>query len=312
MEQYLRGAARNNGFSENGASFQNLKSITSTLDESETNPSVGFECNICLDLVQDPVVTLCGHLYCWPCIYKWISFQDASPDNPDQQSPQCPVCKSEVSEKTLIPLYGRGQTTNASKDELSRLIPQRPPSPRCLNNNRNNLTLPNVTSNYSNAFQQLQRRGYAPASPSRQDYNSYPSSPMLGHGGSTHLADPMIGMFGEMVYARIFGNSETTLYSYPNSYHLAGSGSPRQRLHIMQTDKSLSRVCFFFFCCMMLCLLLFWANPNIVSIPSIFGSRPRTCKDFPYSTTRWCVTCNTRSHRVMYRRELMWFLGLDM
>jgi|TARA_B110000977_G_scaffold188631_1_gene257137 E3 ubiquitin-protein ligase RNF5 len=29
-----------------------------------------FECNICLELASDPVVTQCGHLYCWPCIYK--------------------------------------------------------------------------------------------------------------------------------------------------------------------------------------------------------------------------------------------------
>lgn len=29
-----------------------------------------FECNICLELAQDPVVTQCGHLYCWPCLYK--------------------------------------------------------------------------------------------------------------------------------------------------------------------------------------------------------------------------------------------------
>ena len=32
-----------------------------------------FECNICLELAQDPVVTQCGHLYCWPCIYKYVS-----------------------------------------------------------------------------------------------------------------------------------------------------------------------------------------------------------------------------------------------
>ncbi|XP_042039205.1 E3 ubiquitin-protein ligase RMA1H1-like [Salvia splendens] len=247
MERYLRGPAR--------TSCQNLKSLTSTLDEPNANPSAGFECNICLELVQDPVVTLCGHLYCWPCIYRWIKSQQASPENPDHQSPQCPVCKSKVSEKTLIPLYGRGQSTDASKDEPSRLIPQRPPSPRCLTN----LIIPNATSNYTPyPFEQLHRRGYnAPPSP-RRDYGSYPASPVLGHGSSApHLADPMIGVFGEMVYSRIFGNSETTLYTYPNSYYTAGSSSPRLRWHMVQTDKSLSRVCFFFFCCMMLCLLLF-------------------------------------------------------
>ncbi|KAL7185551.1 hypothetical protein ACSBR2_027486 [Camellia fascicularis] len=61
-----------------------------------SNPSIGFDCNICLDSAQDPVVTLCSHLYCWPCIYKWIHFQSVSAENPDQQKPQCPVLKAEV------------------------------------------------------------------------------------------------------------------------------------------------------------------------------------------------------------------------
>ncbi|CAN0221132.1 unnamed protein product, partial [Ectocarpus fasciculatus] len=29
-----------------------------------------FECNICLDGVREPVVTRCGHLFCWPCLYR--------------------------------------------------------------------------------------------------------------------------------------------------------------------------------------------------------------------------------------------------
>ena len=29
-----------------------------------------FECNICYDVAEAPVVTLCGHLYCWPCRYR--------------------------------------------------------------------------------------------------------------------------------------------------------------------------------------------------------------------------------------------------
>ncbi|CAI9753399.1 unnamed protein product [Fraxinus pennsylvanica] len=33
------------------------------------NPDAGhFEYNICFDLVQDPIVTRCGHLFYWPCL----------------------------------------------------------------------------------------------------------------------------------------------------------------------------------------------------------------------------------------------------
>jgi E3 ubiquitin-protein ligase RNF5 len=35
------------------------------------DPACVFECNICLELASEPVVTLCGHLYCWPCLYRW-------------------------------------------------------------------------------------------------------------------------------------------------------------------------------------------------------------------------------------------------
>lgn len=28
-------------------------------------------CNHSLYILQDPVVTLCGHLFCWPCLYRW-------------------------------------------------------------------------------------------------------------------------------------------------------------------------------------------------------------------------------------------------
>jgi E3 ubiquitin-protein ligase RNF5 len=29
-----------------------------------------FECAICIDTAKEAVVTKCGHLYCWPCIYE--------------------------------------------------------------------------------------------------------------------------------------------------------------------------------------------------------------------------------------------------
>ncbi|KAF2309962.1 hypothetical protein GH714_005796 [Hevea brasiliensis] len=67
---------------------------------------------ICFDLAQDPIVTLCGHLFCWPCLYKWLHFHS--------QSKECPVCKALVQEEKLVPLYGRGKT---STDPRSKSIP---------------------------------------------------------------------------------------------------------------------------------------------------------------------------------------------
>lgn len=65
--------------------------------------SGSFECNICLELAQDPVVTLCGHLFCWPCLYEWLHVH--------AHSPECPVCKAVVEEEKLVPLYGRGKSS---------------------------------------------------------------------------------------------------------------------------------------------------------------------------------------------------------
>nr|VDD05278.1 unnamed protein product [Brassica rapa] len=89
------------------------------IENQEDNPATlvdsggDFDCNICLDQVRDPVVTFCGHLFCWPCIYKWTYSSNTSRQRVDQydkdESPKCPVCKSDVSEGTIVPIYGRGR-----------------------------------------------------------------------------------------------------------------------------------------------------------------------------------------------------------
>jgi E3 ubiquitin-protein ligase RNF5 len=38
-----------------------------------------FECNICFELPHEPIVTLCGHLFCRPCLYKWLHIHSHSP-----------------------------------------------------------------------------------------------------------------------------------------------------------------------------------------------------------------------------------------
>lgn len=92
---------------------------------SYTAPKPGlddlFDCNICLETASEPIVTLCGHLYCWGCIYKWQEVQEC---------PQCPICKCAISRERMLPIYGRGRPqvdprSCASFDEIGE-IPTRP------------------------------------------------------------------------------------------------------------------------------------------------------------------------------------------
>ncbi|XP_010272476.1 PREDICTED: E3 ubiquitin-protein ligase RMA1H1-like [Nelumbo nucifera] len=260
MEQYFYEGVAQHEEDGDGSPLQKWKTVSNTaMNAADNNVTGCFDCNICLDFAQDPVVTLCGHLYCWPCIYKWIHFQSASTGSEEQQQqqkPQCPVCKAHISRRALVPLYGRGQdptqTDTQSKAPHDGLkIPRRPPASAC------GIIHSNPYQQAADPYQHHQR--YYPQHYSNYNYSaaSYPS-PVINLGGTTTTSVfyPVVGMFGEMVYARVFGNSHTSLY-YPNSQYLVGSGSPRMRRHEMQMDKSLNRISIFLFCCLVLCLLLF-------------------------------------------------------
>ncbi|GAV84785.1 zf-C3HC4_2 domain-containing protein [Cephalotus follicularis] len=97
------------GFGESTSRPPQSPSYASNNGNSEAG---SFECNICFDLAQDPIVTLCGHLFCWPCLYKWLHFHS--------KSRECPVCKALVEEEKVVPLYGRGKS---SSDPRSKSIP---------------------------------------------------------------------------------------------------------------------------------------------------------------------------------------------
>lgn len=81
-------------------------------DEAER----AFECNICLDVARDAVISMCGHLFCWPCLHQWLETR------PTRQI--CPVCKAGISRDKVVPLYGRGNTDG--KDPRDKI----PPRPR--------------------------------------------------------------------------------------------------------------------------------------------------------------------------------------
>eukprot|EP00184_Porphyridium_aerugineum_P005702 CAMPEP_0184698656 /NCGR_PEP_ID=MMETSP0313-20130426/5196_1 /TAXON_ID=2792 /ORGANISM="Porphyridium aerugineum, Strain SAG 1380-2" /LENGTH=338 /DNA_ID=CAMNT_0027157623 /DNA_START=111 /DNA_END=1127 /DNA_ORIENTATION=+ len=99
----------------------------SAASSSSSHPNYSaFECNVCFDTPNDPVVTPCGHLYCWRCLYKWM--QCTASSNPLNPSPAlCPVCKACVEKSKVIPIYGRGSSTN--KDPRDQPIDDVPPRP---------------------------------------------------------------------------------------------------------------------------------------------------------------------------------------
>eukprot|EP00978_Attheya_sp_CCMP212_P011300 scaffold27859_cov55-Attheya_sp.AAC.2 len=92
-----------------------------TLDMTNSNDEGNrFACNICLDAVSEPVVTRCGHLYCWPCLYRWLEpgmlphERPGGPGHPDgggvlfnESRRCCPVCKANCTVPTLVPIYIR-------------------------------------------------------------------------------------------------------------------------------------------------------------------------------------------------------------
>lgn len=85
-------------------------------NEDGEGPISNFECNICLDVANDAVISFCGHLFCWPCLYTWLETR------PSHQV--CPVCKAGIGKDKVIPVYGRGNSS--ARDPRLKPVPPRP------------------------------------------------------------------------------------------------------------------------------------------------------------------------------------------
>jgi len=83
--------------------------------------SVGspLECGICYEEADEPVTTMCGHIYCWACVYKWLQTKSGSNKN-------CPECKSLVTEDKLIPLYPKNYLQEKKNSDKTDGVPKRP------------------------------------------------------------------------------------------------------------------------------------------------------------------------------------------
>ncbi|XP_064620372.1 E3 ubiquitin-protein ligase RNF185-like [Lineus longissimus] len=100
--------------SSEGTANAGSSSTTGNEEEPTAPPDGSYECNICLDTAHDAVISMCGHLFCWPCLHQWLETR------PHRQV--CPVCKAGISKDKVIPLYGRGST--GQQDPREKLPPR--------------------------------------------------------------------------------------------------------------------------------------------------------------------------------------------
>ena len=116
------------------------------LNMENKKPSGGnnFECTICLETAKEPVLTKCGHMFCWPCIYNWLESKGGKA--------KCPNCKNLITKNDLIPVYSNEE----NKDNTNRFknIPKRPKAERNPNSDRENYqgSFSNFSFNFGGFF----------------------------------------------------------------------------------------------------------------------------------------------------------------
>jgi hypothetical protein len=73
-----------------------FRSDSSSNHLNEDNAGSAFQCPICLDAPCAPRITPCGHIYCLPCILRFLILQKE-----EQHQRTCPVCHAMLVQKQL-------------------------------------------------------------------------------------------------------------------------------------------------------------------------------------------------------------------
>ncbi|KAK3154733.1 hypothetical protein QOZ80_2BG0194470 [Eleusine coracana subsp. coracana] len=205
-----------------------------------------FDCNICLDAAADPVVTLCGHLYCWPCIYEWLRPEtDADAESRSSARRQfCPVCKAAVTPNALVPLYGRGSSARPEKPPRGVLsIPRRPAVPQ--------------SDQHHHHQQQRNVQPDRPGPPRGRHHAGAAEFDLVFPPPFRDRAMTHSMMAGGLAMAALpwvlRGQEQPPSMYFPSPYHL----TPSQRRQHVELERSLHQIWLFLFLLVLLCFLLF-------------------------------------------------------
>ena len=124
-------------------------------NQNETPNVSSFECKICMSVANKPVVTHCGHQYCWNCIYTWSEHKKS-------KTIDCPVCHFIFDIDKVIPLYTTENSSNPTNQSQQEPAPERPrpdhnsseqqEQRRQYENNRNPFNFNAFGQNFQNLF----------------------------------------------------------------------------------------------------------------------------------------------------------------
>lgn len=69
-----------------------------------------YICNLCVQYVRGGVITICGHLFCWSCLW---------PNLHNRLFPKCPRCGSRlVLHEDIMPFHGEGPLARSDDGEV--------------------------------------------------------------------------------------------------------------------------------------------------------------------------------------------------
>lgn len=215
-----------------------LENLSDPSCSSDNNMEMGvFECNICFELAQDPTVTLCGHLYCWPCLYRWLHIHSVSPE--------CPVCKALIQEEKLVPIYGRGKQSSdlSTRSVPGDVIPNRPTGQRPE-------TAPAPDTNFFRQEEEFNSvGGFMPMATTR-----------FGNSTLSALFGVIPSFFNFHVHgfhdATIYGATSGVPYLFSTSFHGGYAHGFYQHSNQQQGTKSVLKICFLFLGLLMILRLI--------------------------------------------------------